>query len=149
MSLHEPEEFSTRSRPTEPQPASGADPRVALALGFLSGGTSSAPLAEAARRMNLSSSRLRHLLRKETGVSPNRYLKRQRLMQAKEVLEATFLSVKEVMHSVGFTDYSHGVRDYKAAFGETPTQSRTRAWRSEPLDGNLSARIAPMPPNRD
>ncbi|MBA3914883.1 MAG: helix-turn-helix transcriptional regulator [Acidobacteriales bacterium] len=145
MSLHELQSSSIHAAVTDPQPNSGADPRIAVALGFLSGPTSSLPLVDAARELNLSSSRLRHLLRKATGVSANRYVKRQRLLQARELLEATFLSVKEVVYLVGLRDYSHGVRDYKAEFGETPSQSRVRAWRSGTLAESARTMTHPVP----
>ena len=103
------------------------DPRISRALRLLSGPPGQMPLADVARELNLSSSRLRHILRDATGVSPSRYVKQQRLMRAKELLENTFLSVKEVMSSAGLTDMSHFVRDYKLTFGETPSQTRDRA----------------------
>jgi hypothetical protein len=41
------------------------------------------------------------------------------LRKAKELLETTFLSVKEVIAAVGISDLSHFVRDYKERYGES------------------------------
>ena len=79
-----------------------------------------------ARSVNLSASRLRHLFKDETGISPVQYLKAQRMQKAKTLLETTFLNLKEVMHQSGFTDRSHFVRDFKKAYGLAPLQYRNQ-----------------------
>ncbi|HEY0546581.1 MAG TPA: AraC family transcriptional regulator [Pyrinomonadaceae bacterium] len=82
------------------------------------------PLEELAQSVNLSASRLRHLFKAETGLSPVQYLKAQRLEKAKLLLETTFLNLKEVMHQAGFADRSHFMRDFKKAYGLAPLQHR-------------------------
>jgi CheY-like chemotaxis protein/AraC-like DNA-binding protein len=82
------------------------------------------PLSEMAQLVNLSPSRLRYLFKKETGVAPGHYLKVFRLEQAKELLETTFLSVKEIISSVGVNDQSHFIRAFKRSYGLTPAQYR-------------------------
>jgi YesN/AraC family two-component response regulator len=81
-------------------------------------------LAEMAQVVNLSPSRLRYLFKKETGVAPGHYLKTFRLEQAKELLGTTFLSVKEIIRSVGVNDQSHFIREFKKSYGLTPAQYR-------------------------
>jgi len=105
------------------------DPRVRVALEFLVGSASPRSLAEAARIVNLSGSRLRHLIREEIGIPLHIYVKGVRLCRARELVQGTFLSVKEITSVAGFNDISHFLRDYKAAFGETPSQARRRASR--------------------
>jgi AraC family transcriptional regulator, arabinose operon regulatory protein len=83
-------------------------------------------LDELAQSLNLSASRLRHLFKDETGLSPVQYLKAQRMQKAKTLLETTFLNLKEVMYQVGFTDRSHFVRDFKKAYGLAPLQYRNQ-----------------------
>jgi transcriptional regulator GlxA family with amidase domain len=85
-----------------------------------------------ARSVNLSPSRLRHLFTIEAGISPLHYVKVLRLHRARSLMLQTFLSVKEVMSESGFNDISHFVREYKRAFGETPSETRR----------GLSAKIA-------
>ena len=76
--------------------------------------------------VNLSPSRLRHLFKEETGLTPAQYLKRLRLERARELLEGSFLRIKEVMPRVGVSDESHFVRDFKKAHGLPPIKYRTR-----------------------
>lgn len=79
---------------------------------------------EMAQVVNLSQSRLRYLFKKETGVAPGHYLRAYRLEQAKELLETTFLSVKEIIRSIGVNDPSHFIREFKKTYGQTPAQYR-------------------------
>src|SRR6266516_931885 len=81
-------------------------------------------LSEMAQVVNLSPSRLRYLFKRETGVAPGHYLRAFRLEQAKELLETTFLSVKEIIRSVGVNDQSHFIRAFKKSYGLTPAQYR-------------------------
>jgi AraC-like DNA-binding protein len=46
------------------------------------------------------------------------------MQDATTLLVNTFLSVKEIIARVGFTDESHFVRDFKRIYGVTPTQYR-------------------------
>lgn len=81
-------------------------------------------LAELARAVNLSPSHLYHLFKAETGMAPTRYMKVLRMNKAKELLETTFMSVKEIMTLIGAHDGSHFVRDFKRQYKVTPTQYR-------------------------
>jgi transcriptional regulator GlxA family with amidase domain len=77
--------------------------------------------------VNLSSSRLRHLFKAETGQSFGHYLKEARVKRAQVLLRTTFMSVKEIMHHVGIRNQSHFTRDFKEACGLSPTQYRIRS----------------------
>jgi transcriptional regulator GlxA family with amidase domain len=76
--------------------------------------------------VNLSPSRLHQLFKAETGLPPARYLRLLRMQQARELLETTHLSVKQVIAHVGVTDESHFVRDFKKTHGFTPARYRER-----------------------
>ena len=82
-------------------------------------------LIDIAATVHISSSHLRHIFKREIGTSPTRYVKLVRLRRAKELLETSLLSVKEVMSAVGLNDLSHFVREYKVLFGQTPSETRT------------------------
>jgi transcriptional regulator GlxA family with amidase domain len=102
------------------------DRRVQKALELLQQRSIGGPirLAEIAAAVHISSSHLRHLFKREIGISAAHYVKLLRLWRAKELLETSFFSVKEVMSAVGFNDFSHFVREYKATFGQTPSETR-------------------------
>ncbi|MEK6286701.1 MAG: AraC family transcriptional regulator [Acidobacteriota bacterium] len=74
--------------------------------------------------VRLSRSRMCHLFRTQTGIAPWRYLQVRRMEKARNLLESTSLSVKEVRASVGLQDRSHFVREFKKAYGTTPSRYR-------------------------
>jgi AraC family transcriptional regulator of arabinose operon len=76
--------------------------------------------------VNLSPSRLSHLFKSETGLTPNCYLRRLRIFKAEELLRTTFLSVKEIRIKVAGGDRSHFSRQFKKENGLTPTEFRRR-----------------------
>jgi AraC-like DNA-binding protein len=84
------------------------------------------PAGRFAQFINVSPSRLHQLFKDETGLPPAKYLRRLRMEQAKELLETSYLSVKEVMARVGLTDESHFVRDFKRSYGCSPSKHRER-----------------------
>jgi transcriptional regulator GlxA family with amidase domain len=83
-------------------------------------------LAGLAHSVNLSVWRLSHIFRSEVGMSPIQYLRILRIEKARHLLETSFLSVKEITHLVGLKDESHFVRDFKKAYGMSPTPYRVR-----------------------
>jgi transcriptional regulator GlxA family with amidase domain len=104
------------------------DPRVVQIISMLSEDLSRhCDINALADSVNLSPSRLRHLFRDQTGYTPAQYLKRLRLERARELLEGSFLRLKEVMPRVGVTDESHFVRDFKKTHGLPPIKYRSKA----------------------
>jgi AraC-like DNA-binding protein len=92
------------------------EPRVALALTFVSELRREVSLTEMARSMHMSASSLRHLFTIEMDISLLRDLKEQRMRRAKELLEITHFNLKQIMARVGIKDRSHSVRDSRAAY---------------------------------
>jgi transcriptional regulator GlxA family with amidase domain len=80
-----------------------------------------------AASVNLSLSRLHHLFKSETGTTPAKYLRVLRMEKAKELLAFTFMSIKQIMVSVGVRDRSHFEREFKRIYQLTPTQYRANA----------------------
>jgi AraC family transcriptional regulator of arabinose operon len=92
---------------------------------------------DVALSVNLSSSRLRHLFRTETGQTFGHYLKKVRLKRAQTLLGTTFMSVKEIMHHVGISSQSHFTRDFKEVYGLSPTEYRRAAENLPRFDSHL------------
>lgn len=82
-------------------------------------------VVEISRSVRLSRSRLSCLFTIEMGMPPGQYLKKHRLEKARELLETSFLSVKEIAAKVGYNDCSHFMREFKKAYDSTPSQHRT------------------------
>jgi len=80
-----------------------------------------------AKLVNLSPSRLRHLFKSETGITPNQFIKEVRLSEAEKLLRNTFLRVKEIMNRVGFLDESHFGHEFKKTYGVSPSKYRSSA----------------------
>ena len=81
-------------------------------------------LDEMARAVNLSPSRLRHLFKEETALTPAQYLRRVRMQRADSLLAGTFMRVKEISHAVGMFNSSSFVRAYKKIRGQSPSEYR-------------------------
>lgn len=82
-------------------------------------------LGSLAQTVNLSPSRLRHMFKTETGMTPTQYLHQLRMSQARLLLETTCLQVKEIRNLVGVGGESRFVQDFKRVYGKTPACYRT------------------------
>ena len=108
-----------------------SDARVSLIMDLLdSNCCRSLDLDELSARCNLSRSRVQHLFKEHTGTTPSHHLKQIKLAKAREMLEQSFYSVKQIASIVGVSDLSHFVRDYKLRFGQTPTETRRQRCRA-------------------
>lgn len=87
--------------------------------------------------VNLSPSHLRRLFKAETGTPLNQYVKSLRLEKSKELIEHTFLNMKQVMFAVGVKDKSQFARDFKKLTGVTPTQYAARFRSTENFRTNI------------
>jgi transcriptional regulator GlxA family with amidase domain len=101
------------------------EPRIEQAITLLTSDLRrEVPLTEIAQSINLSASHLRYLFIIETGLAPQQYLNAKRMQRAKELLETTFLNVKEIMLAVGIKDQSHFVRNFQKTYGLSPVMHR-------------------------
>ena len=87
-------------------------------------------VTELAAAVNLSPSRFRQLFIAQVGVAPALYLQRLRLRRARLLIERTFLSVKQVMALVGYSDPSHFSRDFSRLHGMSPSALRIAGMRT-------------------
>ena len=93
-------------------------------------------LAEFAQSVNLSVWRLCHIFKSDVGMPPIRYLRQLRMERAKDLLESSFLSVKEIAFQVGLNDESHFVRDFKSTYGYSPALYRSKFRNNGTTNGN-------------
>ena len=103
----------------------GLDPRITWAVGYMHehlGGSLS--IRDLAERVNLSPSRFRALFTAQIGLAPGLYLQRLRLRRARLLVERTFLSIKEIMVLVGYSDPSHFSRDFRREHRHAPSDFR-------------------------
>src|SRR6476646_10409723 len=78
------------------------DHRERAVLDLLGESLSSTPsVQELADAVNLSPSHLRRLFKAEIGTPLNQYVKSLRLEKSKELMEQTFLNMKQIMFAVG------------------------------------------------
>jgi len=116
------------------------DQRVQAVLDLLGESIDSKPaVKELADAVNLSPSHLRRVFKAETGVPLNRYLKSLRLRKSKELIEHTFLNMKQIMFAVGVKDKSQFARDFKRLTGFTPTQYAARFRSTENFKASISS----------
>jgi transcriptional regulator GlxA family with amidase domain len=119
------------------------DRRVGVVLGWMEENLGMSVSPEAmAETVNISTSRLRHLFKEQTGNTPLHQLKLMRLQRARVLLQSSFLTLKQVMGRVGITDISHFVKDYKTMYGETPGQTRTSYHANQPITSRAGQRLA-------
>lgn len=85
------------------------------------------PIAELAQRVGLSQRRLSDAFRTLFGASPFQCLTEWRLDQARHLLEATDLPVKEVSYAMGYAHLSSFSHAYLRRFGVRPSQTGRNA----------------------
>src|SRR5215471_8373728 len=81
-------------------------------------------IEDIARSVDLSASRISRLFKSETGTTIGRFIKHSRLERARNLLETTDLSIKQILNETGISCASHFVRDFKSAYGVSPSQHR-------------------------
>src|SRR5690606_27118403 len=81
----------------------GIDPRIRQAMDHICRHLHRPmPLEEMAEVSGLSVSRMAHLFREQTGISPQQFLERQRMRRAMQLLRFTPRSIKEISQDLGY-----------------------------------------------
>jgi len=81
-------------------------------------------IRDLALEINLSPSHLQRLFKHQTGVSIGEWLSEQRLQRAAQLLEKSYLSVKEIAHTVGYEHPSSFIRAFERRFTQPPARYR-------------------------
>jgi AraC family transcriptional regulator len=81
-------------------------------------------LGEMAREVHLTPEHFCRIFKAEVGSPPTKYLRSLRMQKAKELLETTSLTIKEITTFIGVRDVSHFVRDFEMTYGTTPGRYR-------------------------
>ncbi|HXW92315.1 MAG TPA: AraC family transcriptional regulator [Terriglobales bacterium] len=90
------------------------------------------PVRELASEVHLSPWHFIRLFKAETSVSPKQYVLDLKMRQAEQLLDESFLSVKEIAATLGFEDRSQFSREFKKLRGCAPTEIRARRAASRP-----------------
>ena len=96
-----------------------------LMLDRLDTGISVTELAEACA---LSRSHFSRRFKESTRMSPQRWLREQRVMKSRELLKASTMLLTEIAMECGFSDQSHFCRTFVKAEGMTP-----KAWQQQAI----------------
>ncbi|MGJ7547636.1 AraC family transcriptional regulator [Pseudomonas alloputida] len=96
-----------------------------MMLDHLDTGISVTDLAEAC---GLSRSHFSRMFKESTQVSPQQWLREQRLRKSKELLEASTMMLAEIALECGFYDQPHFCRTFMRSVGMTP-----QAWQQQPI----------------
>ena len=81
-------------------------------------------LDELSHLVNLSTSRLCHLFKRDTGMSIINFVHAVRIRAAEELLETSCLSIKEIRARIGFFDESNFVRAFEKVHDTSPSEYR-------------------------
>lgn len=101
------------------------EPRVQTVINFMSANLHRrVSLGELASVVNLSPSHFCHLFKTETGISPGKYLIRLRMEKVRHLLATSFLSIKQIMALVSYSNRKDFVRYFKRYFDLVPSEYR-------------------------
>jgi AraC family transcriptional regulator of arabinose operon len=109
---------------SEPQ----IDPRVRTAMDYLARHCHE-PFSEGTlgREAGLSGSRLRHLFRSQTGLSPRAFQEEKRMDRARLLLAQSNQSIAEISWELGFENPFYFSLRFKKHSGQSPREFRNRA----------------------
>jgi AraC-like DNA-binding protein len=107
-------------RPLAPTMLEG---RVQKILRMVESGTTFT-IRDLALEFRLSPSYLQRLFKHQTGVCMGEWLNEQRLQRAAQLLANSYMSVKEIAHTIGYEHASSFVRAFERRFAQAPARYR-------------------------
>lgn len=84
-----------------------------------------------ASAVNLGTSHLAHLIRREANTSVRDIIRRRRLIEAARLLATTHQRISEICYYVGFADVSNFNHAFRREFGSNPCTYRANQWRGQ------------------
>jgi AraC-like DNA-binding protein len=112
--------------PSHLVPGFPMEPRVRKIL-ERAGAGAALNIRELALEFRLSPAYLQKLFKHETGVRMGEWLNEQRLQRAAHLLQNSYLSIKEITHSVGYEHPSSFIRAFERRFTQPPARYRKRS----------------------
>ncbi|MEM8889227.1 MAG: hybrid sensor histidine kinase/response regulator transcription factor, partial [Bacteroidota bacterium] len=82
------------------------------------------------REMGLSRTQLHQKIKALTGRPTSHFVRSIRLHKARNLLQTANLNISEIAYSVGFSDPRYFSRTYTEEFGETPSSTRSAAFKA-------------------
>jgi AraC-like DNA-binding protein len=128
--------------------AAGAAEKIERSIAFMASNLDR-PLqvATLAARVNVSPSHYFALFKRQTGFAPIDYFIRLRMERARELLDATAVSVKEIAAMLGYNDPFYFSRAFKSVNRIAPTgyRARQRALREKDAAVPAVVRVVTLP----
>ena len=100
--------------------------RVRRILGMVESGRTFT-IRDLAVELKLSASYLQRLFKNETGLRMGEWLSERRLEKAAQLLVGSYLSVKEIAHTVGYEHSSSFIRAFERRFSQPPSLYRRQS----------------------
>jgi transcriptional regulator GlxA family with amidase domain len=107
--------------------------RIQNLLDIVAAGTSFA-IRDLAAEFHLSPCYLQRLFKQETGVRLGEWLGEQRLQRAASLLANSYLSIKEITHTVGYEHTSSFNRAFERRFLQAPAHYRRQVEREHDVE---------------
>jgi AraC-like DNA-binding protein len=115
---------SARSNATAPDNRRARDSIVAAIAQIQGAATEELTLSDLAASAAMSPFHFLRLFKRETGVTPYRFLVQARIRRAVDLLRDTSRPVTEIAFAVGFTDLSNFINAFRREIGVSPRQYR-------------------------
>jgi len=84
-------------------------------------------IVDLALELRLSPSYLQRLFKHQTGLCMGEWLNERRLQKAAQLLTSSYMSVKEIAHTVGYEHSSSFIRAFERRFLQPPSRYRQQS----------------------
>lgn len=101
---------------------------------------------ELCRELGVSRSTLFRLIKENTGLSPSRYIRQERLLSARHLLETTNLRISDIATQVGFNSSQTLSKYFTEAFGQSPSELRKNQEETQASQIGLLSETTPVIP---